>query len=1111
VGTKSGRIFFGLIFLLVAACPALAQEAGKIMSMVGTAEVLRKERWQSVSLYEVLQAGEVVRTGPGSRVAVLLADGSQLKVNANSHLELKQVTPPVRKAAMGVLQTILRLLSGEIWIRSYVEPFEIETKAITATIRGTELNLAIEPAEATRLTVVEGVVEFRNPQGSVFVAAKEQAIAKPGEAPRKVVIINPRDAVQWALYYPPLIDYRQVPYPEGPDAQAICRALEHYHRGALPETLRSLEQVPPERRDARFFTLRAGLLLSISQVAEARADIDEALRRNPSEATAYALRSIIALVQNQKEKALSLARKAAELEPQSPVPQVALSYAYQATFDLEKALKSLEQAAKLAPEDALIQARLAELELSRGELERALKAARRAAALDPELARTHTVLGFAYLTQIRTVQAKAAFERAITLDSTDPLPRLGLGLAKIRESNLVEGVREIEIAASLDPNNSLIRSYLGKAYYEEKREDLAARGFAIAKELDPRDPTPYFYDAIRKHSVNRPVEAFQDLRRSVKLNDNRAVYRSRLLLDEDLAARGAALGRIYRELGFQQQALVEGWKSLSQDPTDYTAHRLLSDSYSVLPRHEIARVSELLQSQLLQPINITPVQPQLAESELFLLGGLGPAEPSLNEFNPLFQRNRFSLLASGLVGTQETYSDELVHSGLWNNLSYSLGQFHYETEGFRTNNDIDVDIYNAFVQGSITPKLNVQTEFRHREVEHGDLDLLFEHPNGTRPTFRSEADSDAFRLGVHIAPSKHSDLIGSFIYQDADSEHGSDPRNPTRGTSEGYITEAQYLYHHEVFAAVLGGGYYQLDEEVVDSFDSTAEHGNAYLYSYIRFPASVIWSLGLSVDAFEQEEVFVDPEEVPTIETIHVTNPKFGVLWTITPDTVFRAAVFKTFTRSLLANQTLEPTQVAGFNQFFDDPGLTESVRWGAGIDHRFSSALTGGAEVSKRDLDIPDPSRNDGNEDWKESLYRVYLHWTPHPRWAATIEYFKEDFDNMESSGPRDTETQVIPMSVSYFNPSGLFAKFRASYLHQEVALDTEPDGDDATFLDLSLGSRLPKRWGIFEVQFLNLLNQDYRYQGLGNRRAPTQTSVPPFLPFPPEFTVFARMTLAF
>ena len=117
------------------------------------------------------------------------------------------------------------------------------------------------------------------------------------------------------------------------------------------------------------------------------------------------------------------------------------------------------------------------------------------------------------------------------------------------------------------------------------------------------------------------------MQKSIELNDNRAVYRSRLLLDEDLAVRSASLGRIYSDLGFQQLALVEGWKSVNIDPRNYSAHRFLADSYSVLPRHEIARVSELLQSQLLQPINITPVQPQLAESNLLILEGAGPASP----------------------------------------------------------------------------------------------------------------------------------------------------------------------------------------------------------------------------------------------------------------------------------------------------------------------------------------------------------------------------------------------------------------------------------------------------------------------------------------------------
>ena len=68
---------------------------------------------------------------------------------------------------------------------------------------------------------------------------------------------------------------------------------------------------------------------------------------------------------------------------------------------------------------------------------------------------------------------------------------------------------------------------------------------------------------------------------------------------------------------------MEGWKSVNTDRSNFSAHRFLADSYAVLPRHEIARVSELLQSQLLQPINITPVQPPLAEGNLQILSGAG--------------------------------------------------------------------------------------------------------------------------------------------------------------------------------------------------------------------------------------------------------------------------------------------------------------------------------------------------------------------------------------------------------------------------------------------------------------------------------------------------------
>lgn len=256
-----------------------------------------------------------------------------------------------------------------------------------------------------------------------------------------------------------------------------------------------------------------------------------------------------------------------------------------------------------------------------GRRDRAREAAKRAAKLAPDLARVQSVRGFAALAEFRTRTARHAFERAIARDPSDPQPRFGLGLARIRESNPKQGRNDIEIAVGLDPNRSLLRSYLGKAYFEERTTNpliyleelvnnfpnqenkLAAEQFAIAKELDPKDPTPFLYDAIRKQSENRPVEALQDINRSIELNDNRAVYRSRELLDEDRAARGTSLARIYNDLGFEQLGIREATNSLTIDPANAGAHRSLSDLYMTQPRREIARASELLQAQLLREIS----------------------------------------------------------------------------------------------------------------------------------------------------------------------------------------------------------------------------------------------------------------------------------------------------------------------------------------------------------------------------------------------------------------------------------------------------------------------------------------------------------------------------
>src|SRR5207247_9160066 len=141
------------------------------------------------------------------------------------------------------------------------------------------------------------------------------------------------EAVQWALYYPPVLYVRPDERPAGPDWQGMVRrSLEFYLRGDLQRAFDSIANVPENIREPRFFAYRASLLLAVGRVDEAGADIQQTLRLDSNNSNAYALQTIIAVVQNEKEKALQAAQTAVTTAPDSATAQIALSYAQQARF-----------------------------------------------------------------------------------------------------------------------------------------------------------------------------------------------------------------------------------------------------------------------------------------------------------------------------------------------------------------------------------------------------------------------------------------------------------------------------------------------------------------------------------------------------------------------------------------------------------------------------------------------------------------------------------------------------------------------------------------------------------------------------------------------------------
>jgi tetratricopeptide (TPR) repeat protein len=1093
---------------------AQSQEIATLEAVRGGVTVIRLGLSQAPTPSMPLQMNDIVVTKQGRATVRFHSDGTVLRIGPDSRVQINE----------SAQERDVTVFFGRLWahvVRAQERLSRFRTGSTIAAIRGTEVSLAVaSDGDETELSVLEGQVEAETDAGSLTLAGGQSAVGRKGAAPTRGVRVRPQDAVQWALYYVPVISPKPGELGEGPWQASVRESIEAYLKGDLQGAIDRLASVDVQTtRDARFFTYRASLLLASGSVEAANQDIERALGLSANDSAALALQTIIAVANNDRDGALAIGQRAVAANASSATAHIALSYARQAAFNLEDARESLETAVQLDPNDALAWARLAEIRSSQGYLDAALEAAQKAVDLEPNLSRTQTVLGYAYLARVQTREAREAFEKAIGFDADDPLPKLGMGLAKIREGELEEGSRDLEVAVSLDPGSSVVRSYLGKAYFEAKRAGLDTREYDLAKESDPNDPTPWFYDAITNQTTNRPVEALESIEAAIERNDNRAVYRSRLLLDSDEAARSASLGRVYSDLGFQQRALVEGWNSVNTDPTNYSAHRFLADSYASLPRHEIARVSELFQSQMLQPINTTPIQPRLGESNLFLISAGGPGSLSFNEFNPLFNRNGVNLQATGLVGDDGLWSGEGVFAGIYDKVSFSVGYNQFETDGWREHAFQEDKIGNAFVQVELDPKTSIQAEFRYRDRAHGDIHQRFFREDFL-PGQVDQVESKSFRLGGRHAFSPSSMVLASFIYQDSDERlrtddsFGPDTFDEVVVPQKSYGTEVQHLFRSRYLDVTSGVGFFDIDGEILLSFGFSGfveelppiptrfSHLNLYTYGNVKPTSSLTMTLGGSLDRLEGD--------LPGGEGSQF-NPKFGVTWSPVPRTTFRAAAFRTLKRTLITDQTLEPTQVAGLNQFYDDTNQTDAWRYGGAVDQKFGRSVFGGVEYSRRDLTIPiilaeTGMTVDGDED--QSMARGYLFATPHPWLGLRLQYIFERFVRGENQFAEfeELDTHRVPVGIGFFHPSGFSASVTASYWNQEgVFIDPStgeilPATDTFWLVDLAINYRLPNRYGFLTFGATNLFDTDFNYFEVDFDNPTIQ----------PKRAIFARFTLA-
>jgi tetratricopeptide (TPR) repeat protein len=977
-----------------------------VLEIEGKVEVLRAGAavWDPSYTNQVLQAGDQLRTGERSRVAIRLSNLSITRLPELSHLQI-----PPRKRGFNLLRGILYFFH-----RDRPGEMELRSRVVNAVVRGTEFVFEVADDGTTTLSLLNGEVEMGNEFGQLILRSGEAGTVAPGQAPRRTAMLPAENLLQWFLYYPGVLDSDELQLPDA-EQQALRESLDAYRSGDL---LGALAKYPAGRQpasDAERVYLGA-LLLSVGLVDKAEAQL-ATVSKDGAQAERLgrlvpALRKLIAAVKGPVDRGAA-GRVSPSAPPEPPASGeltlttewLAESYSRQSRSELELALRAARRAAETSPRFGFAWVRVAELEFGFGRVLAAREALERGLQLAPRNAQALALRGFLLSAQNRIAEAIAAFDQAIALDGALGNAWLGRGLCKIRRGQREAGREDLQVAASIEPQRAVLRSYLGKAFSNAGDLARARKELGLAKELDPNDPTAWLYSALLNQQEGRINEAVRDLEKSQVLNRNRSVYRSRLLLDQDRAVRSANLANLYRDAGMTDVSFREAARAVEADYANYSAHFFLANSFNELRdarqvnlRFETPWLSEYLVANLLAPVGAGTLSQRVSQQE----------------YSRLFEGDRLGLVSTTEYLSRGDWLQSGVQYGTYRDVGYAVEATYLSQNGQRANNDQEQLTLSGQFKLQLTPRDTFYLQTIYYDAEGGDLRQLYDPTaafaqGGPNRSLRFEENQEPLLLaGYHHewSPGTHTLALASRLQDTFQLVNPTQPvviqdkRTPGvvpdalslavdlqkyRSELEIYSAEAQHIWAHADHTLIAGARYQtgEFDTEndiagfglfgfnsapaVSQDFSPDFERVAAYGYWHWQILEPLLLIGGVSYDRLEFPVNHRSPPVSADEETRDRVSPKAGFIATLARGTTVRGA----YTRSLGGvsfdqSFQLEPSQVAGFNQSFRSlipesaggsvPGAPFES-WGLALDQKFPTGtylgVSGEVLKSKTDRQV--------------------------------------------------------------------------------------------------------------------------------------------------------------
>lgn len=1094
--------------------------------------------WQPAFVGLILHAGDRIRTYETSRAAVQLSDSSVIRLKERTTLE---ILPPRRheKKRFG-------LPAGSIFFFDREKPSDVEfdTPLAAGAIRGTEFLLEVSAADrAVHLALIDGLVALNTADGEIALQRGEDLRLAPGRPLDKSALINSNAGIQWALYYPAVVNPDELQL-DPDEHERLAAVLNDYRAGDL---LAALSEWPARQQieSPGLRLLHAQLQLAVGNVSDA----ENILAGLPESPAANALRELIDVVRRDGpfrslEQSMTIG-----VTTRSASESLARSYALQAMADLPRARAAARVAVELAPDFGFAHERLAELEFAFGNRGASIEQLRLVSDLSPRLPAANVLQGFVLLDRGKASEALMQFDRARELDAALGPAWLGRGLCLMRLGNFSAARNAFQIAAAFEPQRGLFRSYLGKDLSELHEPNAAEKEFSLAKQLDPNDPTAWLYSALHLWQENKLNAAIRDLEMSYDKNDNRAAFRSRELLDGDRSVRSANLAAMYDDVGLAEVSRHIAARAVSESYANFSGHLFLANSYQTLSdanqfdlRLETARQSELLVANLLAP-------PEAGNLSQVL---------SLSDRLRFFDQKPVGISSLTGYGSRGDWNETATVFGSAGGLSYALDTVYQSLNGQRANNDLEQRDFLLTMKQRVTAADDAYFQIGSFHSSAGDIAQLYEPATATTGLRVQEIQEPNIYAGWHHewSPGNHTlflvaRLDDQFTLHDPQSDQlflfqsggvtqsiQSPPVGPafTNDFSSNftlYSAELQQViesHHH----SLIFGGRSQFGDVKASAVLSriagpvTEQTGSEdflrnSVYGYYTWRPLDNFSVvgGVTYDRIEfPENTDFAPISFRATSRDKV-SPKVGVLFSPWTRGLFRASYTRSLGGLFFDNSVrLEPTQVGGFNQAFRSlipesvAGLLPGANFesaNVGFDQSLESGTFFGVEtelllsdgdrtvgVLTNSLFVPTPDSPGTTRqalDFRERNLSVYAAQLMGESFSVSAAYRVSEA-NLTTRFPeipigttglsqleQDNRSVLnqVSFAANFHHPCGVFAQWEAAWFLQNNH-GYSPELQDADFWqhNFLVGYRFPRRRAELRIGLRNVFNADYRLNPL-------------------------------